>query len=102
GFLQWRPVNSKLSVKQTAELMIIYSDNTATNMIIDLLGGKDALNRDFQQWGLQQTRLNNPLPDLDGTNKTSPYDLTYLLGKVEQGELVSPESKKFMYEIMER
>src|SRR5262249_39057303 len=100
GFLQWRPVDSTISVKEAAELMITNSDNTATNLIIDLLGGKDALNTDFALWGLTQTQVNNMLPDFEGTNKTSPYDLSYLLGKIEQGALISKESRQFMYRIM--
>src|SRR5262249_25470146 len=42
----------------------------------------------------------NMLPDFAGTNKTSPYDLAYLLGKIEQGALISKESRQFMYRIM--
>ncbi len=100
GFLQWRKPGTKVSVKETAELMIIFSDNTATNMIIDLLGGKEALNKQFHEWGLQQTDIRNLLADFDGTNTTSPYDLTYLLGKIDCGELISPQSREFMYNIM--
>ena len=100
GFLQWRPLDSTVSVREAAELMITNSDNTATNLIIDLLGGKDACNTDFALWGLTQTQINNMLPDFEGTNKTSPYDLSYLLGKIEQGALISKESRQFMYRIM--
>lgn len=102
GFLQWRPVGSTVGVKEAAELMITHSDNTATNLIIELLGGKDALNEDFLAWGLVETRINNQLPDFEGTNKTSPYDLAYLLGKIDQGALISQESRQFMYGIMEK
>lgn len=102
GFLQWRPVGSTVSVREAAELMITHSDNTATNLIIALLGGKDTLNKDFLAWGLVETRINNWLPDFEGTNKTSPYDLAYLLGKVDQGALISRESRCFMYGAMER
>ncbi len=75
GHLQWRPVGTKLPLSQVTELMIIISDNTATNMIIDLLGGKAMLNKKFASWGLKQTSISNWLPDLGGTNKTSPLDL---------------------------
>lgn len=102
GWLQWRPVGSKISVRDTAELMIIISDNTATNMIIDLLGGKEACNREFQNWGLERTHIANWLGDFEGTNTTSPYDLVYLLARVDRGELISPDSKKWMYQVMGR
>lgn len=102
GFLQWRKPGSKLSVRETAELMMIFSDNTATNMIIDLLGGKDEFNKDFQSWGLTQTAIHNWLPDLPGTNTTSPYDLVSLLGRLEAGELISLKSRDWMYGVMAR
>ncbi|MBK9773728.1 MAG: serine hydrolase [Candidatus Obscuribacter sp.] len=84
GYLQYRPVGTKLPLMQVAELMIIISDNTATNMIIDLLGGKQAVNKRFVSWGLKNTVINNWLADLTGTNRTSPYDLVYLLARVEK------------------
>ncbi|MBI2812647.1 MAG: serine hydrolase [Candidatus Melainabacteria bacterium] len=102
GWLQWRPVGTKIPLKEVAELMIIISDNTATNMIIDLLGGKEKCNRDYVSWGLQKTRINNMLGDFEGTNKTSPYDMVYLLGRIDRGELISPDSRKWMYQTMER
>ena len=100
GSLQWRPVDSKISLRDTAELMMVVSDNTATNMIIDVLGGKEKLNREFASWGLAQTRINNMLGDFEGTNKTSPYDLVYLLARVDKGEVLSPASQKWLIDVM--
>lgn len=102
GDLQWRPVDSKVSLKDALDMMIIISDNTATNLIIDLLGGQDKLNRQFDGWGLHETRIANWLPDFNGTNTTSPYNLAFLLGRVDRGEIISAGSRKYMYSIMER
>lgn len=102
GWLQWRPLGTKMSVRDVADLMIIVSDNTATNMIIDLLGGKEACNAQFAQWGLANTRINNWLGDFEGTNTTSPYDLVYLLARIDRGEVINPESKKWMTQTMLR
>jgi len=102
GHLQWRPLGTKLPLLDVAELMIIISDNTATNMIIDLLGGKKAVNKKFVKWGLKNTVINAPLADLAGTNKTSPYDLVYLLARVERGELMSDVWRNRMRHIMGR
>jgi beta-lactamase class A len=102
GYLQWQALGTKVSVKQTAELMMTVSDNTATNMIIDVLGGKQAVNKTLSKCGLSQTRINNLLPDLGGTNKTSPYDLAMLMARVERGELLSKSSKDWMLSVMER
>lgn len=102
GYLQWRPVDSTISVKEAAELMIIISDNTATNLLIDRLGGLEKLNKQYAGWGLKNTRLNNLLADLTGTNTTSPFDLCYLMGRIERGELISQSSRDWMYSIMHR
>ncbi|HEY9714802.1 MAG TPA: serine hydrolase, partial [Chroococcales cyanobacterium] len=96
GWLQWRPPGSKFPLKDVAYLMITNSDNTATNMIIDLLGGKEVLNRSFSEWGLKTTRINNMLGDFSGTNKISPYDMVYLLARIDRGEIISPESRAMM------
>ncbi len=100
GFLQFRPAGTKISLQEATKLMIVYSDNTATNMIIDILGGKEKLNDDFKNWGLKQTKINNWLIDIEGTNKTSPYDLVYLLSRVDRGELISTASRQWMYDLM--
>ena len=102
GHLQWQAVGTKVSIMETLRLMIVFSDNTATNMIIDALGGKEALNKDFKDWGLTQTKINNFLGDFTGTNKTSPYDLVYLLGRIDRGELISKGSREWMLNTLKK
>jgi len=102
GHLQWRPIGTKVPLLEVLRLMIVFSDNTATNMIIDALGGREMLNKDFQAWGLKQTKINNYLGDFTGTNKTSPYDLVYLLGRVDRGELISDQSRQWMLDILKK
>ncbi|WP_017327427.1 serine hydrolase [Synechococcus sp. PCC 7336] len=102
GSLQTQPPGSQHSVLDTATWMIEVSDNTATNLIVNRLGGRDVLNRRFRQWGLQQTQLSNPLPDLEGTNTTSPDDLIRLLEEIERGHLLSMRSRDRLLSIMQR
>jgi len=80
--------------------MIVISDNTATNMLIERLGGKEVLNQRFMAMGLTNTILRNPLPDLTGTNTTSPEDLGNLLIKINNGELLSLRSRDRLLHIM--
>ena len=102
GDLQYLPVGSQFTALDTATRMITISDNTATNMLIARLGGMQSLNQRFKSWGLSTTTLNKPLPDLQGTNTSSPKELASLMVRVSQGDLVSLRSRDRMLDIMRR
>lgn len=102
GDMQYQKPGTKYTVLETITKMIVISDNTATNMIIDRLGGAEILNQQFRNWGLRNTAIRNPLPDLGGTNTTSPHDLTNLVSQVEQGGLLSMKSRDRLFHIMEQ
>ena len=102
GDMQFRKPGSKYTALQTVTKMIVISDNTATNILIEALGGADVLNQLFQSWGLKNTVINNALPDLSGTNTTTPKDLINLISQVNQGGLVSLKSRDRLFRIMER
>jgi beta-lactamase class A len=102
GVMQYQPVGTKYSALETADQMITVSDNTATNMLIDRLGGIAALNQRFQSWGLAQINLRNPLPDLQGTNTVTPKDMSTLMLKIGQGDLLTPRSRDLALDIMRR
>lgn len=100
GSMQYQPVGTKFSALETATQMIVVSDNTATNMLIDRLGGIENLNERFRAWGLTNTEINNPLPDLKGTNISTPRDFANLMALVSQGKLLSMKSRDRMLAIM--
>jgi beta-lactamase class A len=100
GELQDQPPGTKYSALEVAKKMIVISDNTATNMIIELLGGKEVLNQNFAAWGLRATVINNNLPDLEGTNTTSPKDLINIMAQVDRGNLVSVKARDRILQIM--
>ncbi|ASC72060.1 Serine hydrolase [Halomicronema hongdechloris C2206] len=102
GELREQPLDTQYPVLEVATQMIVSSDNTATNMIIELLGGATALNQQFRQWGLSATVIRSPLPDLGGTNTTSAQDLVTLMARVNQGELLSLRSRDRLLAIMQR
>lgn len=102
GDMQYRPIGTKFTALETATKMIVISDNTATNMLIARLGGATALNQRFLSWGLTTTEIRNPLPDLAGTNITTPRDLAQLMALVNQGELMSLRSRDRLLDIMRR
>ncbi len=102
GGMQYQKLGTKYSALTTATQMIVVSDNTATNMLIARMGGIAALNARFQAWGLVSTKINNPLPDLTGTNLTSPKDMGELMSLVDRGELMTLRSRDRLLEIMRR
>jgi beta-lactamase class A len=101
GSLAKSPEGSKFSVQEVATKMITISDNTAANLLIDRLGGKDQLNLQFRSWGLQHTNLRSPLPDFEGTNMTSSQELVKLLGGLKSDKgILSASSKQAVLEIL--
>ncbi|NDJ24640.1 serine hydrolase [Nostoc sp. B(2019)] len=102
GNLQYKPAGTQYSALEVATKMITISDNTATNMLIAHLGGREVLNQRFRSWGLTTTTIRNLLPDLQGTNTTSPKELGNLIAIVNQGNLVSMRSRDQILDIMRR
>ncbi|MFF2450259.1 serine hydrolase [Neobacillus sp. NPDC058068] len=104
GVLQALSPNVRLTVRDVMTLMIIVSDNTATNLLIDLLG-MDAINRFMRQSGLKQTELNRKMMDFQAIlqgrdNYTSPLDMIQCLKWMTEGTILSMESQALALEIM--
>jgi beta-lactamase class A len=89
GELQYRPSGVEMPVNDIASQMIRISDNTCTNLMIGVLNGSDAVNRQLEYLGLRQTHLRNWLPDLEGTNTISPYEMVTILYNLDEEDLVS-------------
>ncbi|MFN6463958.1 MAG: serine hydrolase [Nostoc sp. DedVER02] len=102
GNLQYKPAGTQYNALEVVTKMITVSDNTATNMLIARLGGMEALNERFRTWGLTTTKIRNQLPDLEGTNTTSPKELASLMAIISQGNLVSMPSRDLMLDILRR
>ncbi|MGQ4646936.1 serine hydrolase [Lyngbya aestuarii] len=102
GDLQYQKPGTQYTALEVIEKMITISDNTATNMIINRLGGTELLNQQFLSWGLTTTAIQSPLPDIQGTNTTSPKDMAYLMSIVNQGKLLSLRSRDRLLDIMQQ
>jgi beta-lactamase class A len=102
GDMQYQPVGTQFSAIETATNMMVVSDNTATNMLIEKLGGMAALTSRFQSWGMKTTSVRNLLPDVQGQNQTSPKDLANLMNQVQGGKLISMKSRDRILDIMKR
>jgi beta-lactamase class A len=86
-------------------LMIIVSDNTATNMLIDKVGGKERVNETMAQMGLGSIVIANKIDFeviADDNRKlavASPWDLMQIQAGLAAGSIVSPEASAAMLAI---
>ena len=100
GILNSLEIGTKLSVQNIATLMIIVSDNIATNMLIDYLS-VDAINQCIQELGCHDTILHNPIDFVkyDKLGTSTPKDYGSIFVKMAQGTLISPEASAQMLTI---
>ncbi|MCW5981501.1 MAG: neutral/alkaline non-lysosomal ceramidase N-terminal domain-containing protein [Bryobacteraceae bacterium] len=112
-----------LPLRDLVHMMIVVSDNTATNLLLDHFSG-DAVNAYLETLGLVRTRSLRKIlgdaaklnPEASGyssagriaENKrfgigvSTPREMVSLLEKLERGELVSPQASREMIEILKR
>lgn len=103
GVISSLETGSKLSVKNTATLMIIVSDNIATNMLIDYVG-LDYINEVIERLGLHDSKLHNSI-DFTKYKKlgtTTPRDYGRIWTLLARRELISPAASQEMIEICRR
>ena len=102
GWIAYEEIGKKFPVYEIASEMIRVSDNTATNLLIKKLGGINIINQKFKEIGLKNTKINNYLPDLTGTNVTSTRDLSLAMALVDNGYLLNVGSRDLFREIMQK
>ena len=100
GMLRALGVGAALKVRDAATMMIICSDNIATNMVIDYLG-LETINACIRELGFAHTVLHNPLhfDRYDRLGTTTPRDYAALFARLARGELVSPGASAEMLSI---
>ena len=111
-----------ISLRDATTLMIIVSDNTATNLILDRVGG-DAVNDYLATLGLERTRVmrkirgdGNQLKPAQGWTReglrpenqgfgigvSTSREMVRLLEMLEQGKVVDAESSRLVLQMLER
>lgn len=118
GTLQRLDPGATMTVKDLLTMMIIVSDNTATEVLYRMVGGTGPVNRRMESLGLEQTRAMNPpsvwFPALRAASSTeafyregkTPFGLSTaremgrLLEMMERGTLVDKPSSDLMLQIM--
>ncbi len=97
GILQnLTPGKVNMSIRDVAILMIVESDNTATNMIIDLVGMEN-VNATLKNLGLTQTKLQRKMMDTaawiaDRENISTPNETARLIEMIYNGKVLDRES----------
>jgi beta-lactamase class A len=98
------PDGTAYPVSELLDKMIDVSDNTATNMLIRLVGRR-RINMEMQRLGLATTHLLGDVRtdawSIRATLRTSPADLVHLLSLMARGELVDQWSSNEMIAILE-
>lgn len=95
-----------LSIKDLATLMIILSDNIATNILIDLLGMEN-INQSSKDIGMKDTILQRKMMDGEAKkrgldNFTSPIDVLSILDTFISSDELSNESRDKIIDILKR
>lgn len=90
---------SGLSVGSVCEAAITLSDNTAANLLLDSLGGPQALTAWLRSIGDPATRLDRREPELnenrpgDLQDTTTPHAMLQTLNRLVLGDVLSPASR---------
>ena len=118
GVIRSLDAGASLTIKDLITLMIIVSDNTATDMLFEKVGGVEPVNKLMQSYGLSTIKATAPSdvwfkalraePDLwkfhtEGKTPyglSSPRDMGKLLEKIHKGEAVSKQASEQMLQIM--
>jgi beta-lactamase class A len=114
GVLSELSDNLHLSLRDAVNLMMILSDNTATNLVLDVLT-TDAVNARMESLGFKQIKINRKVMSggesvagKDPENKkyglgfATPREMVMVMEKLERGEIISQAASKEMIDLMKR
>lgn len=103
-----------LTFRDAVNLMMILSDNTATNLVLDVLT-TDAVNARMESLGFKNIKImrkvgsggestagKDPENKKYGLGMASPREMVLVMEKLERGEIVSAAVSKEMIDLMKR
>jgi len=106
--------NLHLTLRDAVNLMMMLSDNTATNLVLDVLT-TDAVNARMELLGFKQIKINrkvgsggdsaagrDPENKKYGLGVATPHEMVQVMEKLERGEIISPAVSKEMIELMKK
>ncbi len=106
GLMQFYKDSTVTDLRTLASLMITVSDNTTALWCQELAGGGSAINETMDELGLVHTRMNSRTEgrtkdwEKYGWGQTTPREMTSLLIKMRNRDLVDGASSDEMYRLM--
>ena len=104
----------RLTLRDCVNLMMLVSDNTATNLVLDYVT-TDAVNARMESLGFSQIRIlrrvgsggeskegKEPDNKRFGLGVATPREMVMLMEKLERGEIINPAVSKEMIDLMKR
>jgi beta-lactamase class A len=96
----------RISLKDAATLMMIVSDNVATNLIVDLFG-IEGIQGMIQSLGLSKTKFQRKMMDFESAAKglhniTTPHDLMRTMEQIATAQVLDSSSCSAILGIMSR
>lgn len=114
GVLSELSDNLHLTLRDAVNLMMILSDNTATNLVLDVLT-TDAVNARMESLGFKEIKINRKVMSggesaagKDPENKkyglgfATPREMVIVMERLERGEIISSAASKEMIDLMKR
>ncbi|QRG66543.1 serine hydrolase [Brevibacillus choshinensis] len=105
GLLHALSPGLKLTIRELVTLMIIQSDNTATNVLIDLIG-KERIDLTMHELGMRESAFSRKLMiypvDIAENNTITAGDVARMLGKLATGTFLSHRACEDMMAIMKK
>jgi beta-lactamase class A len=97
GRLQHEAAGTVYSLGELARLMIVISDNVATNMLIGRLGGMESINKELGELGIERSRFNRLMMDAEARsrgieNAITPGETAALFATLERRAVAKPET----------
>jgi beta-lactamase class A len=104
----------RLTLRDAVNLMMILSDNTATNLVLDVLT-TDAVNARMESLGFKNIKImrkigsggesaagKDPENKKFGLGMATPREMVLVMEKLDRGEILNPAASKEMIDLMKR
>ena len=106
GVLKYLSSGISLTVKDLLTLMIIISDNSATNLCVDLAMGVGEVNRHIKELGIENAVVNRKVYDGNPNHlplsMVSPLAFTTYLTKIRTTDYFSSAYKEIFFDILSK